>query len=621
MKDANAEGEIPFDQSERLTARLRDLVRHYPKGPGLVKEFLQNADDAGARKLLVVLDRRTHDAGALPPNLRAAQGPALLFFNDRVFSEDDFKRIQQVGAGGKVEEAAGTGRFGHGFNTCYSVSDHPSLLTGERVAWFDPHHNAACRDSPQNARAWLINSKAGRELLPWLKTFSACGWDESGGTFDGTTFRLPLRSAESAPLSEISKEPFVDNDFEEIIEKLREIGAPLLLFLRSVLELEVREVDPSGRNISRFSVKTVNTEDVESARAPLRSFVSGRPGELLGYCMESASPLPVAAFDHRVSVSEGADVGREETWAVVTGLFSGPDKALLKAAIRVTEVGEKAIPWAGAATRISSGDSAPNAGLACFLPLLGSIHWPVWIHGWFDLPSNRQGITRSREAGISNHARYDWNELLMRHAAGCAWALLLKKIAGDAKYHSKPYRLWPGNHSDLDGIDAALVNGFYHYVSELPVLRARLRESWTWCKVDDGACTLDVGWHDKLIEAFSTEGWRVCDPPVPPHVVDGFAAAGRPIPQLTPGAVRAHLSKASASIELPSKLGDAAPLPMLRTRGWVVSIAEFCSEEHPTNLVGLPLALRVDQQLDRFGKEKRFYLVPNHAAVLLERPP
>src|SRR5690606_7956183 len=157
------------------------------------------------------------------------------------------------------------------------------------------HHNAACRDSPQNARAWLINSKAGRELLPWLKTFSACGWDESDGTFDGTTFRLPLRSAESAPLSEISKEPFVDNDFEEIIEKLREIGAPLLLFLRSVLELEVREVDPSGRNISRFSIRTVNTEDVESARAPLRSFVSGRPRELLGHCMESASPLPVAA--------------------------------------------------------------------------------------------------------------------------------------------------------------------------------------------------------------------------------------------------------------------------------------------------------------------------------------
>ena len=185
------EGEISFDQSECLTARLRDLVRQYPKGPGLVKEFLQNADDAGASKLLVVLDRRTHDSGHLPPDMRAAQGPALLFFNDRVFSEDDFKRIQQVGAGGKVEEAAGTGRFGHGFNTCYSVSDHPSLLTGERVAWFDPHHSAACEDTPQkNARAWIVESKSGRERTT-LPTHDWCSFRRRRCTGKTSLFKYP----------------------------------------------------------------------------------------------------------------------------------------------------------------------------------------------------------------------------------------------------------------------------------------------------------------------------------------------------------------------------------------------------------------------------------------------
>jgi hypothetical protein len=37
-----------FGQEERLTVRLRGLIRAYPRSVGIVKEFLQNADDAGA---------------------------------------------------------------------------------------------------------------------------------------------------------------------------------------------------------------------------------------------------------------------------------------------------------------------------------------------------------------------------------------------------------------------------------------------------------------------------------------------------------------------------------------------------------------------------------------------
>ena len=38
-----------FGQTERLTRRLHKLVRSYPPGVGILKEFIQNADDAGAR--------------------------------------------------------------------------------------------------------------------------------------------------------------------------------------------------------------------------------------------------------------------------------------------------------------------------------------------------------------------------------------------------------------------------------------------------------------------------------------------------------------------------------------------------------------------------------------------
>jgi hypothetical protein len=50
------EDEEPFEQSERPTVRLKGLIRSYPRGIGIIKEFLQNADDAGATKLSVVMD-------------------------------------------------------------------------------------------------------------------------------------------------------------------------------------------------------------------------------------------------------------------------------------------------------------------------------------------------------------------------------------------------------------------------------------------------------------------------------------------------------------------------------------------------------------------------------------
>jgi hypothetical protein len=42
------QGWVDFGQQERLTVRLKELIRNYPRGVGIIKEFIQNADDAGA---------------------------------------------------------------------------------------------------------------------------------------------------------------------------------------------------------------------------------------------------------------------------------------------------------------------------------------------------------------------------------------------------------------------------------------------------------------------------------------------------------------------------------------------------------------------------------------------
>mgnify|MGYP001387497822 CR=1 FL=1 len=39
---------VPFHQQEALTTRLANILEEYPVGVGSLREFVQNADDAGA---------------------------------------------------------------------------------------------------------------------------------------------------------------------------------------------------------------------------------------------------------------------------------------------------------------------------------------------------------------------------------------------------------------------------------------------------------------------------------------------------------------------------------------------------------------------------------------------
>ena len=82
----------------------------------IIREFLQNADDAGARIYRVIIDERTHtpETGDFK-NMAVWQGPALLIFNDAKFKNEDFRGIQNFGEGGKQNDVNTIGRFGLGW--------------------------------------------------------------------------------------------------------------------------------------------------------------------------------------------------------------------------------------------------------------------------------------------------------------------------------------------------------------------------------------------------------------------------------------------------------------------------------------------------------------------------
>lgn len=65
-----------------------------------------------------ILDTDTHPKSpVLAEGLSEYQGPALLAYNDALFSKQDFHSLTSLGDSKKVHEKAATGKFGLGFSS------------------------------------------------------------------------------------------------------------------------------------------------------------------------------------------------------------------------------------------------------------------------------------------------------------------------------------------------------------------------------------------------------------------------------------------------------------------------------------------------------------------------
>src|SRR5262249_47210196 len=158
--------------------------------------FIQNADDAGATEIRFILDHHTYASALLEDqNLARLNGPSLLLFNNASFTPEDLENIQRLGDTQKAEAPAKIGRVVPGFKCCDNDTAYPQLLTGNSLYLCDPHKAAViCEPDTKPGAAWDLTPDLWRSSGGLLQPFLTAGLAQGSVEFQGTVFRLPLRT-------------------------------------------------------------------------------------------------------------------------------------------------------------------------------------------------------------------------------------------------------------------------------------------------------------------------------------------------------------------------------------------------------------------------------------------
>lgn len=602
---------MPFEDNyeEDLVPRIRDLIDGYSKN-SILKEYLQNADDSGATELIVTFDRREHSS-LKGTKFKAASGPSLIIQNNSNFKLKDFEAIVKISAQGKVEDPNSTGRFGQGFSSSFSISDHPSFVSSGRAYWFDVLKIAVAKEKVKSIQGWYIEDDK-EEISDWISTFLL--YNE----IEGTAFRLPLRTESTASLGGISHEVFTFEDFLEWCHEWKSRSSGLL-FLRHIQKLTLQEINEKNERIVHVEIRTTNTDEIKLISDRIQNEFSASLIVICERWKKNNVQLPLFKYEHHFTINffdsvKNNSVETNESWAVVNGLFRGGNDVLIEQAIKVLNISpnpRKVLPWAGVAVPINEKGvikKLDNPDIYSFLHLPIKSKHAVHIHGWFDLNPKRTEITADGK-GNDKEILIEWNRLLFSEAVGPAWALLIdfiKNICPSNIYYS----LWPKNSGDE--FDDFLVEGFFQSAMNLECIRTKDKNGTFWNKPSDDIYYIPNVSNDLLLAI--QEHFSIMAPKPTIHVLEGFKAIGHSLRDVTPESIREFLVEATQNIELPIPI-DEIPISMLSRIDWLREIIIFCAEAETDQdysyLEELPLSLTLNSNLDFVRGKKLVDANPN----------
>ncbi|KAF6756618.1 hypothetical protein DFP72DRAFT_893244 [Ephemerocybe angulata] len=425
-----------FGETVDLLGNIRSILENYPFSAGLLRELLQNSDDAKASHQTFALDYRTHPDGRLrDPRLSETQGPALLAFNNATFAENDWTALRSISASSKKEDTSKIGKFGIGIRSCYHITDFLQVLSGQDLVIFDPQRSF---DAEGGVR---LNFKENPESFEDVQDHVHCfshflpnGWNGSE-PFEGTVVRLPLRTRPGEIREKIVKPEEIRRLFHDFIDGEIDIA---MLFLRHLRSIDFIIIDKDGHE-KRLASCTLDIEtgvvsDVVKKRA--RVHPEGAQSREQEWLIVHRCPPPEEALD-RLRSSVGTSC----------------ENALTK---------HKLVPDIGIAFPLPREPDSPLESdigrLFTFLRLPIETGFPAHVHACFALTPSRQNLRNRVDNGIvrgsEDHILVEWNKILFETFIPRAWSQLLELLATEFPAVSI-FSAWPASQSSARSGEAA----------------------------------------------------------------------------------------------------------------------------------------------------------------------
>lgn len=622
-----------FEQQEQLTVRIKNIISAYPSKKDILKELIQNADDAEATEIHFVWDKRQHGTektfGEKWNNL---QGPALCVFNNKVFSEADLDGIQQLGEGGKHNSPGKIGKYGVGFNSVYHLTDCPSILTGDKLLCIsDPNQNYIEHHSGKSSSGigYKLDGTFKDMYMDVYKSFLP----DEFTLENGTMFRLPLRLDTMADSSKISQQGVTERDMKELCSALAEDPEGLILFLRNICKIQVHEINEhSGKLKSIFVVEKTLPK---TSKKEKDAFV-----KLLQNALQSDKPINThtAIYGTIISTSDK----KESKWIIAEqfGTFKDSGGREIKLSDKLPQAAIAASVRSNISNTLNLAPSSPFNGVAfCSLPLPGKTGLPVHINGNFEVDSARRSLWREDGQSLKSN----WNESLKQKVIAPLYADLLHYISRSiAEKKVSPTRIesffsssylcfWPTVSKDVGQEWHEMIHEVYRSIKErglnvIPVLRNSTRViaerlikeySFDWCDIRETESTkapyLTHPLGDHINSILEDLGMKLV-PFSMQKIWTGFKTAGIEVKDVSPSTVQTFLR--TKPLNDPTQTHEGLPLPitatLIRDQKRCSKLLNFClkdlelkkvTKDNSNLLDGLPLLLTRDKVLRAFNSK------------------
>ena len=506
-----------FGQEEKLTTRLSRLLEDYKDGLAVLKELVQNADDAGATDVRFLYDERTNEDAMtflIDDGMKKCQGPALWVYNDATFKDQDFVNITRLNEATKMHDTEKIGKFGLGFNAVYNLTDVPMFVSKNYFVILDPNTSHLRTIIKNKAKPGIRidlnkNVKKLQTFKNQFKPFNGVfGCDltlrKEDNSYDGTLFRFPLRTREQAAVSEIRDKCYDDREMQKLLKMFVMKANSLLLFTQNVFRVGVYFLPKSSdQNLQPLLMFQVNKSLAQGGilRELSFSIILPNTAQKLGAeqkkllvqsnFLQASSKVKKNSKIRKVKPNEfpessiavdlecvftkvGASFfkiserpSREvERWLIVSSMGNGESLEFAKNDSSLLPSGGVAVQLLFTEFNTFLPKPEENGTVFCYLPLPIHSGLPVFINGALAVDSNRRRLQGKLEDDKRCYGE-EWNNVLMTDSISTAYLCLLedlkKILPGDESYvfHS----LWP-RALDVKEQCWSVVKSFYKQIAD-----------------------------------------------------------------------------------------------------------------------------------------------------------